>query len=658
VEGVRALTAESGTRTATPIERIPQSVQVLTGALLREQGSVTLEDALVNAPSVQAPNALNFNQTLTTRVRGFRADILRDGLATFFDAGAAQSLLGVERIEIVKGPSGALFGGGYGGGLGGVINIVSALPLSENRVVSGVRLGSYSFLNPTLDVNRAVQVGPLEVMGRVQAEYIGNGGFLQGFRENSYNIIPAVTLRRDQTSLTVQGVFSRRTATEYPGLPVEVALNRSSFAGSRFFNPSNPEAPASVTERNGVTLLFEHRFNDAWRVRFTGRYSASNLEEAGQALFSTATPGLAVYPRANFYLTQDLTQLSLLPMVEGRFTTGPARHHVLAGFDFDRVTDQGSVGFGFAAPFRLAAPDRVAYVRPPPGLTQVDNTYTTVAGFVQNQVTLWDRLHFVGGLRVANLEIDSRTPAGVGFTSSTTRVLPRVGVGYEVVRGVTPFVGWGQGMRGDPYVRLPVGTPRPELSEQVEAGVKLNLPGGLTGTLALFQINRENVAVADPSVLFAQRQTGEQRSRGFDAELLWQPNRHLSVLGAYAYTETEVIRDTVLARGTAVGYVPRHAGRIWASYRMLDSGPAWLRGVTVSGGLNAAAGAPVGEGGPRTKGYVTFDAQVSWENGPLRVALTARNLTDRRYFVPYEYFGGAVAPAAPMLVFASAALRF
>lgn len=658
VQGLRALTAESATRTDTPITQIPQSIQVLPGALLREQGSVTLEDALRNAPAVQAPSALNFNQTLSTRVRGFRAEIYRDGLISFFDAGAAQSLLGVARIEVLKGPSGTLFGGGYGGGIGGLVNIISTLPETANFASAGVRFGSYGLANPFVDVNRVAQVGGVQVLGRVQGEYFGDSSYIQGFRENNYNIIPAVTLRTAETTLTVQGTFSRRSATEYPGLPAQVAINPAGFGASRFFNVSNPAGPPSVSTRNGVTVLFERRLTNDWMLRFAGRFTTSNLEEAGQALFATATPGLTTFPRANFYLTQDQTQLSLLPTLEGRFVTGPARHTLLVGIEGDRVTDQGSTGFSPTLPFRLATPDRVPYLRPPPGLLQINNTYSTIAGFVQDQVTLWDRLFLVAALRLANLEIDSRNAAGVGFTASNTRLLPRLGLGYEVVPGVTPFVGWGLGMRGDPYVSLPSGAPRPELSEQVEVGVKLDFGFGLSGTLALFNITRQNVAVADPNVLFAQRQTGEQRSRGFDAELLWQPNRHLSILATYAYTDAEITRDTVIAKGTSVGYVPRNAGRVWTSYRMLDSGPAWLRGVTFGGGLTAASGAPVGDGGPTTKGYLTFDAQVSWENGPLRLALTGRNLADRRYFVPYEYFGGAVAPGAPLQVFATAALRF
>ena len=661
VDGIRALTAESATRTATPINEIPQSIQVLPQQLLQEQGSVSLEDALRNAPAVQPPNPLNYNQTLTTRVRGFRAEVYRDGLSAFFDGGAAQSLLGVARIEVVKGPSGSLFGGGYGGGLGGLVNVVSLLPEQSNSATAGVRLGPYGFRNPFFDVNQragTIAADGTEVLVRVQGEHLQTRGFVDGIREDSHTLIPAVTVRNDRTSLTFQGFFSQRNATEYPGLPVAVAVNPGSFAATRFFNPNSPDAPRSVSARNGMTALLDHRIDDVWTARLAGRFSVTNLEEKGQGLFSTADPTLSAFPRANFYLTQDQTQVSAVPMLEGRFTTGPARHTLLVGAELDQVTDQGGTGFGFTSPFRLASPDHAPYRRPAPGPFQFDNRYTTVAAFVQDQVTLWDRLHLLGALRLAQLEIDSRDPSGAGFTATTSRLLPRVGIGYEVLPGVTPFLGWGQGMRGDPYVSLPSGTPQPEYSEQIEAGVKLDLGLGLAATLAYFDITRRNVAVADPNVLFAQRQTGEQRSHGFDAELLWQPNPHLSVLATYAHINAEVTEDTVLAKGTAVGYVPRDAGRVWASYRMLDTGPTWLRGVTFGAGVQAASGAPVGDGGTRTKGYMTFDAQVAYDSGPLRLALTGRNLADQDYFVAYEYFGGAVAPGAPRSVFLTAALRF
>ena len=69
---------------------------------------------------------------------------------------------------------------------------------------------------------------------------------------------------------------------------------------------------------------------------------------------------------------------------------------------------------------------------------------------------------------------------------------------------------------------------------QVEVGVKLDLAQGLSGQLALFDVHRQHVAVADPSIPFNILQTSKQRSRGFDTNAVWQPTPHVSVLLAYA----------------------------------------------------------------------------------------------------------------------------
>ena len=106
-------TSSSGTRTDTPLIEVPQSVQVITGSLLREQDRRTLGDALANVSGV-TPTRSEENLFVAPILRGFPAEVYLDGLPIF--AGNQQaydpsSLVGVERIEVLKGPSATLYGG-------------------------------------------------------------------------------------------------------------------------------------------------------------------------------------------------------------------------------------------------------------------------------------------------------------------------------------------------------------------------------------------------------------------------------------------------------------------------------------------------------------------------------------------------------------------
>jgi len=668
VRGYQATTSRSATRTDTPLREIPQSITVLPRRLLEDQGAVTLEDALRNAPSVVAESPLFLNQTLNTRIRGFQAEIYRDGLASFGEVGLAQSLLGVERLEVIKGPTGSLFGGGLGGGLGGALNIISRLPAPTNGYEAGVRLGPYGFRNFHIDVNQVA--GSLsdgtQVIVRLQAEQLHSRSFASGVTTDGHTVLPSLTIRNDRTSLTFQAFFSERRANDYPGLPPELTGGNARTGFDRFVNSNGTNAPRTVTQRNGARVNFEHRIDDVFTLRFAGQLSINNIEQEAQfhfgrgfaTFFGVTSP--SVYDRYNAYLQQDLTQATALPTLQARFRTGPVRHTMLAGLEFDQTTDNGRIDFGFADLFDFAAPTRTGYVRP--AATPVTrNTYRTIAGFVQEQATLWERVHVLGALRVTDLDLSSQTDGAGRVTSHATRWTPRLGLGVDVLPGITPYLGWGTGIRSPGGYGFGgfVGRPRPEESEQFEVGVKAQLPWGLAANLAWFEIERRNVGVFDLAA-GGNRQVGMQRSRGVDLDLTWSPDPRLSVWASYAHTVAETVQDTVIAAGTPLRLVPRNAGRFWATYRPLDAPMEWLRGFSFGAGVIATAGATTSDtANPiRTKGYTVFDAQIGYETGPLRLALTARNLGDRQYTVPFSYFNNAVAPGAPREVYLSAALRF
>ncbi|KQN07099.1 hypothetical protein ASE85_18645 [Sphingobium sp. Leaf26] len=108
--------AGAATRTDTPLIQIPQSVQVLTGSLIREQDRRTLGDALANVSGVVGGRPEE-GLIAGPLVRGFLAEIYQDGLPMFGSTQAANdptSLVGIRRIEVLKGPTATLYGGGVG----------------------------------------------------------------------------------------------------------------------------------------------------------------------------------------------------------------------------------------------------------------------------------------------------------------------------------------------------------------------------------------------------------------------------------------------------------------------------------------------------------------------------------------------------------------
>lgn len=219
---------------------------------------------------------------------------------------------------------------------------------------------------------------------------------------------------------------------------------------------------------------------------------------------------------------------------------------------------------------------------------------------------------------------------------------------------MTVFGGYGEGLRA---VRLFAGTapPKPEEAAQLEAGVKLVLPFGFSGTLAVFDITRRNAVTSDPNNPLLQTQTGEQRSRGFDADLTWQPIGGLQMIASYAHVEAEITKDELIPVGNRVDRVPENSGRLWTNYKFQEG---WLKNVSVGAGFYAASRQAISlDNQFFTPGFVTLDAKIGYDSERWSIALTAKNLTNHRYFIPYPFATGRVAPGDPLTVFAAATIR-
>ena len=95
--------------------------------------------------------------------------------------------------------------------------------------------------------------------------------------------------------------------------------------------------------------------------------------------------------------------------------------------------------------------------------------------------------------------------------------------------------------------------------------------------------------------------------------------------------------------------VPAHTARLWANYKLDEN---VLPGLSLGAGIYAVSGQYVdAQNFWRTGGYYTVDAKVGYENEHVRASISAKNLTNNQYYVPYTWFGGQVSPGAPLMVY-------
>jgi iron complex outermembrane receptor protein len=662
-ERYAASTDYAGTRTDTPLIEVPQSVAVLTRTLIQEQDRRTLGEALVNVSGV-IPTRAEEQLSIAPLVRGFPAEVYLDGLPIY--AGNQQafdptSLVGVERIEVLKGPSATLYGGGLGTPLGGIINIDSERPSNKLGGFVALRAGSFSTWNPYTDINVPLAQG---IAARLAAEYQTNQSWIDRLHGRRSSVQPSITFEIDpQTSLLVQGQVNRRSQLEYSGLPAAQALagqiERNAFPGS----PVGQPLTSNNNQMGQATL--RHDFTDSIKLTVSGRYYKGSIREYGSFVDpdfsppSSATP--TVYPIVPITMLTDSTEASLDANVMVRTEIVGGRHTFLTGISYDRTKFSSSMGlFVSNTPngnIDLARPSYDAIYAPQLPVNSLQNDhYRTVAAYVQDQAT-YGRLHMTGGLRYTQLDFEEVSNIGVRNKDSYRRLSPRFGVTFDVTPGVAFYAGYASAFRAA-FGFVGQVVPKPETSRNVEGGVKLALPkAGLSGTISVFNQTRDNIATPDPNNLGFNIQTGQQRARGAEADLTWEPTTAFSLLANYAHTNTRVTADSTIPIGSELPRVPRNSGRVAVRYRVLNGS---AKGLAFGAGITTLSARQLTL--PNTvsvPGYSSIDAQGSYDFGRFTIQATVVNLGGKRTFDTYQYFSSPLAmPVQPRSAFVTLTTKF
>lgn len=611
VQGYRALTASSATRTDTPLERIPQNIVVIPRSVIEDQGATTVSEAVTNVSNVRPVDTRMIGnvEQVPVKIRGFGAEMWTDGYpGNLFLAGDRDGLANVERIEVLKGPNALLYGGGAGSPVGGTINVISKLPMDKARYEVGGTFGSYQYWNPYFDINQPLN-DTKTALFRITGEYGQSNSFTDVLTPSHYNVNPTLTLtNREDTSLTIQGFVSEHRQQAYPGLPVDGTLF-GAYRVRRDLYFGDPNIPLTYSRAQGATVTFDHQFNEIWSTSIRARVSRSEFDQFSQSplndpTFTGGTPVAqpAFFDVNNLDILDKQKEFSINPSVKARFKAGPTENTVLFGADYSRVKDSGYMNadliglLGVTADLSSPNPAFPAYTRPDPSsptfvqFFKFDNTYLTKALYTQLQSTIYDRIHLLAGVRLNSIDTTynefATTPPGV-FKTDATKALPRTGVVVDVFKGLSLYASYGEGMKWTPFSTAFTAGP-PETSQQREAGVKFNWGNMLTATVAVFDIDRQNVPYTTAAFAGA---LSTQKSRGYEADVIFQPNSNWSVLASYGYTDAFFVTDTPSApAGNKLPYVPQNSGRVWANYKFDGPWTGWSAGA----GVYAASGQYVG----------------------------------------------------------------
>ncbi len=373
------------------------------------------------------------------------------------------SLVGVERIEVIKGPTSTLYGGGLGSPLGGVINVESERPtLGQTGGYAAVRAGSFATVDPYGDVNLAL--GPL-IAARVAAEYQTNGSWIDKVNDDRWSVQPSLLAQLDpSTDVLFRAQVYHRGSLEYSGLPAPETLpgqiDRDAFPGA----PTGQ--PRTKVDNRVATAELHHAFSDALRLTVTGRWSESDIKEYGSfvdpdiAAPDPATP--TVFPVLPIFLSDRAHEGTFDADLLYKFAVLGGRHELLGGVDYDRTNFVSDLAFA-GTPGGLLDLAKPSYTAVFGGFGPVNDTETdhfqTIAPYLQDQAD-YGRLHFTGSVRYTDLHFQERE---FGTDKTYYHLSPRAGATIDLLQGVALYGGYETAFRAA-FAYMGLTPPKPEES--------------------------------------------------------------------------------------------------------------------------------------------------------------------------------------------------
>ncbi|MEM9245152.1 MAG: TonB-dependent siderophore receptor, partial [Cyanobacteria bacterium P01_F01_bin.153] len=601
--------ATTATRTDSPLEDVPQSIQVIPRQLIEDEQATGIEDVLDNVAGVvyQGNDDGRGTRFLIRGFGAFGSPILRDGFRVFNQGNnaAAPEITNIERLEVLKGPASVLYGQADPGGL---INVVTKQPLFEPYYNVQLQAGSREFFSPSIDFS-----GPITEDGslryRLNAVYRSEENFRGDYENNFERVAAAPTIVwdiSDRTTLRLSAEYIRDDDPADFGL---LALG-DGLADIPFDRTvSNDPQDAVEKEYFSAGYTLEHRFNDNWKIRNEFRYVSDDYFYnliAVPVAFNEETGNLTRILAAQ---QNERDNYSLYTNVQGKFNTGSIEHNLLFGFDLSREEDVGG-GVGalsdprqnpeFFSPINIFNPDSRAFRRPDvdssPNRLINDETVDRLGVYLQDQIYLTDNLIVLAGLRYDSvdqsltsttlLREDGSTVVSTESEQYDDAVTPRIGIVYQPTDTISLYGSYAQSFNPNSGTDIEGNTLEPETGEGFEVGIKADIiPDRLSATLAYFNITRQNVATADPNdpLLQASIATGEQRSQGVELDISGEILPGWNIIASYAYTDAEITEDNTFDEGNRLPGVPEHSASLWTTYR-IQSGD--LEGLGFGLGFN------------------------------------------------------------------------
>jgi iron complex outermembrane recepter protein len=579
---------------------LPQAVVTIDRTVLERQQALRLSDVLMNANGVYVMgNTGGYQEEIAGRGFAFGSSNTFKNGARYFN-GIMPEISSLEKVEIMKGSSAILFGNVAAGG---ILNLVTKKPKFESGGSVSMRVGSFDFYKPTIDVYGSI-LGSKKLAYRINGTYEKGNSFRENVGSERIYVNPSLWYKlSEKTDIILEADYQkdRRTADFGVGA-INYALidvPRERFIGVNWSYFNN--------EQKNVNLTITHRFNENWKLNISGAYNAINND-----LFANLRPNSTNFIQANGKWIRglqrsEISQDYVLGQVDltGLFTTGNINHNVLIGSDFDQYRTKTT------AYNNLVKYDSTNVFTPNIYQSRTDiptlsvNTITSapinrVGVYVQDLISFSEKIKLLAGIRYSYQETGSnvetfKKDAKTGVISSMTTnsttfdgaFTPRLGLIYQPNKMMSLFGSYANSFTINTGVEVSGNALPPSFIDQVEVGMKNELFRGLlSANITVYQIVNSNLAqtsLANGNTNSNIKElAGEVTSQGVEVDVKSKPFLGFSLMAGYSFNETKYTKSNIYIEGSLLKYNPNHTANASIYYTFSDTK---LKGLNV--GLTA-----------------------------------------------------------------------
>ena len=662
-----ALTASVSTgKTNLPLRDLPMTVNRVSETVIREEGINDLVGALHNVPGVNAFTQYGVYEGYT--FRGFldlfppTAAQLVDGVLNETTNRINTQIANIERIEVLKGPASALYGGGA---LGATVNLIRKKPSAEPAFDASAAFGSWKLARGTFGATGRLSSN--EILYRLD---IGADS-REGYRHNDtrrLSVTPSLAWRIGQSDqLNVYFTFNRDQFAGDAGIPLlntdfGSALPESTYPAGvpRDRNFRTPQDQATSYDNN-LQIAYARQLSDSVGFRNTLSYRHLN-DEYFLAEFLVVDGERDVY-REFLQFKHHRRPLTNQAEFSMRFTRG-IEQNLVAGWEGQRYYNHTDTIPGGG----VAEAEYIDLYNPVETQQEIDPPIARIRTFNDRNNAFYAQTHMTLGSKVKALiggradlyrhhRYDERLDGGVPTPErrrETDAFTGRLGLVYQPVEPLDLYVSYATSFFPLQDAQPNGDTLEPITGRQVEFGQRVHFFNGrLDLNTAIYHQVRENYAISRPGGVFDQ--ASEITSNGFEIDVTTTPVSRWRINGGYAFTHAEfgdyLLDDETNLKGTRPVFAPRHTFNVWTAYD-------WANGV----GVNVGARALSSQFGDRFNvlkldGYGMLNAAVRYTRGPLEYAININNLTDTEYIASTLY-DTQVYPGEPINVLGTVRVRF